>query len=256
MCGFFYARHLEITMSILSQGTQIYALVPTSANPLAFEILEIECATAFSPGGNPADQIETTCLSETVRSYMRGLRTPGQASLTLNADPRNASHVRLHQLSEDDSIENIHWAVGWSDGKGISPTVAQLGSLQALSLTNPGAGYTSAPTVAITGGGGSGATATAQIADGKIVGFTITDPGAGYTSAPTVALSGGAGSGATATAVVSTEVDFILPPTRTWFVFDGYVSDFPFDFAANTVVTTAATIQRSGGSAWIRKAAA
>ncbi|MDO1979112.1 phage tail tube protein, partial [Escherichia coli] len=49
--------------------------------------------------------------------------------------------------------------------------------------------------------------------------------------------------------------DFVLPPTRTWFVFRGYVSDFPFDFAANAVVTSTATIQRSGGSAWIRKSA-
>lgn len=162
-------------MSILAQGTQIYALVPTVANPAIMEVIEIECATAFTPGGNPADQIETTCLSEKVRSYMRGLRTPGQASLTLNADPRNASHVRLYQLSEDDTIESVAWVVGWSDGTGIAPTVSTDGD------------------------------------------------------------------------------DFELPPTRTWFLFDGYVSDFPFDFAANTVVTTAATIQRSGGSAWIRK---
>ena len=175
MCGFFYARHLENAMSMLTQGTQVYALIPSVANPSTLEVVEIECATALSPGGNPADQIETTCLSETVRRYMRGLRTPGQASLTLNADSRNASHIRLYQLSEDDSIESVSWAVGWSDGKGIPPTVNVAGD------------------------------------------------------------------------------DFELPTTRTWFIFEGYVADFPFDFAANTVVTTAATIQRSGGSAWIRK---
>jgi len=256
MCGFFYARHLEITMSILSQGTQIYALVPTAANPAVFEILEIECATAFSPGGNPADQIEVTCLSDKVRRYMRGLRTPGQASLTLNADPQNASHVRLHQLSEDDSIESIRWAVGWSDGLDIAPTVGTDGALAALSLTTGGTGYTTAPTVAITGGGGTGATATAIVSGGAVTGFNITNAGTGYTSQPTVALTGGAGTGAAATAVVGDSDDFVLPNTRTWFIFDGYVSDFPFDFAANAAVTTAATIQRSGGSAWIRKVAA
>ncbi|POG14154.1 phage tail protein [Pseudomonas putida] len=242
-------------MSILSQGTQIYSLVPSAGNPSIFEVMEIECATAFSPGGNPADQIETTCLSETVRSYMRGLRTPGQATLSLNADPRNASHVRLHQLSEDDSIESIRWVVGWSDGKGIAPTVGSSGTLAAISLSDGGSGYTSAPAVAITGGGGTGATATAIVSGGEVTGFNITNPGSGYTSPPTIALTGGGGSDAAATAVLGAGDDFVLPPTRTWFLFDGYVSDFPFDFAANAVVTTAATIQRSGGSAWIRKTA-
>jgi hypothetical protein len=253
MRGFFYARHLENAMSILTQGTQVFALVPTVLNPSLFEVMEIECATAFSPGGNPADQIEVTCLSDAVRRYMRGLRTPGQASLTLNADPRNASHIRLHQLSEDDSVESIRWVVGWSDGKGILPTVGTSGSLAAISLGDGGSGYTTAPSVAITGGGGTGATATAVIAGGEVTGFNITNPGSGYTTPPTIALTGGGGTGAAATAVLGEGDDFVLPSTRTWFVFDGYVSDFPFDFAANAVVTTAATIQRSGGSAWIRK---
>lgn len=155
-------------MAILAQGTQIYAIDPADNS-----LITVECATAFTPGGAPADQIETTCLEDSTRAYLRGLRTPGQASLTINADPRNASHIRLHELSEDDTVETIHWAVGWSDG----------------------------------------------------------------TAAPTVDSSG----------------DFVLPTTRTWFVFDGYISDFPFDFAANTVVTTAMAIQRSGGSSWIKK---
>lgn len=243
-------------MSILSQGTQVYAMVPSLTTPGTLEVMEVECATAFNPGGNPADQIEDTCLSATVRSYKRGLRTPGQASLTLNADPRNESHVRLHQLSEDDSIENISWAVGWSDGKDIAPGVAPEGGVASVAVTAGGTGYTSAPTVAFSGGGGgTGAAGTAIVSGGAVVGINITNPGSGYTSAPSVALTGGGGgTGAAATAELG-DGDFLLPPTRTWFVFDGYVSDFPFDFAANAVVTTAATIQRSGGSAWIRKTA-
>ncbi|MDM3891735.1 phage tail tube protein [Pseudomonas promysalinigenes] len=86
-----------------------------------------------------------------------------------------------------------------------------------------------------------------------MVGFDITNAGTGYTTRPTVSFTGGAGTGAAATAVLGEADDFVLPPTRTWFLFDGYVSDFPFDFAANAAVTTAATIQRSGGSAWIPK---
>ena len=65
-----------------------------------------------------------------------------------------------------------------------------------------GSGYT-APTVALTGGGGSGATASATVRSGVIKSLALTFPGFGYT-APVVAItdSGGPGAGATATAAV------------------------------------------------------
>lgn len=68
-------------MSILTQGTQIYALVPPVSGTGAATVLEIEGVTSFNPGGNPADQIEDPCLSDTSRKYKKGLRTPGQATL-------------------------------------------------------------------------------------------------------------------------------------------------------------------------------
>ena len=170
-------------MSVLTQGSQVFFIDPAYDSNGA-GVREVECATTFSPGGNPADQIEDTCLSATTRSYRPGLRTPGQATLGLNADPSNASHLRLHALSETDPSPVLKWAVGWADGP----------------------------------------------LDGDGV----------PTALPTVDSQG----------------DFVLPTTRTWFTFSGYVSDFPFDFAANTVVTTQATIQRSGGSAWVPKVTA
>lgn len=47
------------------------------------------------------------------------------------------------------------------------------------------------------------ATATAQLANGFVVGATITDSGCGYTNTPLVVIEGGGGTGATATAVVN-----------------------------------------------------
>ncbi|HEL8386178.1 TPA: phage tail protein, partial [Escherichia coli] len=44
-------------MSVLTQGTQLYVLIDGVVS-------EVECITSFSPGSNPADQIEDTCLSE------------------------------------------------------------------------------------------------------------------------------------------------------------------------------------------------
>lgn len=239
-------------MPALTQGTQVFALVPLLNNPSTFEVLPIECATAFSPGGSPRDSIDTTCLEETEdRTSVPGLGTPGQASLTLQADPNKASHVRLFQVYQA-RVKGIKFAVGWSDGK-APPTVGASGTLAAISLGAGGSGYTTAPTVAITGGGGTGATATATISGGAVTGFTITNPGSGYTSTPTIALSGGGGAGASATAVLGAGDDFVLPTSRTWCLFEGWVSDFPFDFAANSTVSTVVAIQRSGGFAWIRK---
>ncbi len=76
--------------------------------------------------------------------------------------------------------------------------------VSALVIDNGGSGYTSAPTLTITGddGNGSGATATATVSGGQIVDVTITNHGSGYTKAPTVTLAGGGGTGASLSAIV------------------------------------------------------
>ena len=79
---------------------------------------------------------------------------------------------------------------------------AWTGGLAALAITAGGSAYTSAPTVSLTGGGGSGAQATAVVSGGAIIGLNITDTGQGYTTAPAVSFSGGGGTGAAATAAI------------------------------------------------------
>ena len=77
------------------------------------------------------------------------------------------------------------------------------GVAPAPSITAGGSGYTSAPTVSFSGGGGSGAAGTAVVTNGVVTSIQITNPGTGYTGAPTISISGGGGSGATATATLS-----------------------------------------------------
>ena len=77
-------------------------------------------------------------------------------------------------------------------------------SIQKVFLTNPGAGYTEAPSVRFAGDG-VGASATSIIGDGVIGIVTITGGGSGYTTAtaPVVTFSGSATVSAVATVRVS-----------------------------------------------------
>jgi phage tail sheath protein FI len=77
-----------------------------------------------------------------------------------------------------------------------------------IAVGDGGTGYTAA-TVAITGGGGEGAEATAVIADGVITGITVTKAGFGYTSAPDVAITGD-GSDAAATATTGASANPVV----------------------------------------------
>ena len=72
--------------------------------------------------------------------------------------------------------------------------------ISSIQVTNPGAGFTSSPTITIEGDG-TGANASATIVNGKIQSIEIVNRGIDYTRA-TVTISGGGGYGATATAVI------------------------------------------------------
>jgi FtsP/CotA-like multicopper oxidase with cupredoxin domain len=80
------------------------------------------------------------------------------------------------------------------------------GPVKSLTLTDGGSGYASAPSVNITGGGGTGATASLTFFGAFVNNLTLTDPGAGYSTAPTISFVGGGGTGAAATASISGSV--------------------------------------------------
>ena len=77
-----------------------------------------------------------------------------------------------------------------------------------VTVTNPGSGYTSAPTVTFSGGGATTqATGYAEILGGQVSCVKILTLGSGYTSAPTVTFSGG---GATSQATATSGLGTIL----------------------------------------------
>lgn len=69
----------------------------------------------------------------------------------------------------------------------------------AIEVKSAGAGYIAPPFVHVSGGGGFGAVAVAEISDGQVTGIRIISSGSGYSTLPEVTLSGG---GFTTAAVV------------------------------------------------------
>lgn len=109
-------------MSIVAQGTELYALVPTENDESQYEVLKLECPTSINLGEDSTDEIDATCLDESTRKTMPGVETPGTVSVPIYPDPTVYAHQRFFNLQR----KTLKWALGWSDGTGIAPEVKEL----------------------------------------------------------------------------------------------------------------------------------
>ena len=103
-------------------------------------------------------------------------------------------------VSADANIRTEPWK-NWLDNVGFEVTE--------LILTSKGSGYATNPTVIISGGGGTGATAKAFITNGSVNRIILLTSGSKYLSTPTVTLQGGLaenGVAATAVAIIDNSV--------------------------------------------------
>ncbi len=80
------------------------------------------------------------------------------------------------------SVPAASQAVGYTLAGGGASVVR--GKIAAIGVARAGAAYSSAPGVSISGGGGSGAVATAQLLNGSVSGIAVQAGGAGYVPAP------------------------------------------------------------------------
>lgn len=101
------------------------------------------------------------------------------------------------------NVVQLAFSGGGSDSSAILDAHLSSGGVGAISITNQGSGYSSNPTVVFTGGGGTGAAATAVETAGKVVSIVVTNAGTGYITAPAVTFTGGGGTGASATALLT-----------------------------------------------------
>jgi hypothetical protein len=157
--------------------------------------------------------------------------------------------------------------------KGPAVTVASSamsGYVDAINVVSAGNGYSTAPTVTLTGGSPTtAAVARAEVSGGRVIGVTVSDAGKGYTSAPTVAIStsnaagaafnvgvlgsvramtvssGGSGYTSAPTVVFST-AQGLTKANASVTVTDGVVSAIDL-LSGGTGATTAVTASLSGG---------
>ena len=86
-----------------------------------------------------------------------------------------------------------------------TPTITISSGITGTTSIVGGSGYTNGVfTLGINGGSGSGCTGTFTISGGALTSISITSPGTGYTSAPTLSFSVAGGTGASATATLGT----------------------------------------------------
>lgn len=96
-------------------GTELFFLDPADCS-----VVQVGCPTSITGLDSTIEQLETTCLESTARTYEAGLATPGTASFTLNLDPQDASHTRLLELKA--AGLSTKWVIGFPDAIGTAPT--------------------------------------------------------------------------------------------------------------------------------------
>ena len=95
-------------MAIKTQGTQVYFIDPDD-----YSVVEVTGVTSFNPGGAPFDELETTSLTDTDKTYIPGLRSPTEATIELNFDPTNSSHIQIFSMFTAGTV--LEWVAGWAD---------------------------------------------------------------------------------------------------------------------------------------------
>lgn len=92
--------------------------------------------------------------------------------------------LRITPLAYNSNVHTYEWIIpAQLKVQATGTAVLNAGKVESVVITDGGSGYTSAPTVTITGTGGTGATATATVTDGVVTSVTVTAQGSAYTAA-------------------------------------------------------------------------
>ena len=101
----------KVNKGVLTQGTSVW--IKHGETPV---LTKMNCITGVVIGDDVPTDIDDTCLEEEdSKTSSYGLSTPGEGSISINTDPKNATHITLLQLADD--REYVEVFIGLSDGK-------------------------------------------------------------------------------------------------------------------------------------------
>lgn len=119
--------------SVKTAGTELFIIDPADDS-----LLKIDCPTVISGLSGSRSQIDDSCLEDIADSFQGGRITPGTATLGINTDPQNASHLRLHQLYKEGT--KFKFAIGWGDFTPPPPAAGPVPVVDSNGNFNPAAG--------------------------------------------------------------------------------------------------------------------
>lgn len=220
-------RSDRMTADLITVGADVSGDLNFELSFASFdELIAAALCSAWSAptGGVSSIKNGVNLLSFTIQKHFQDLAVPiyqnfigcriGGMTLDFQTGQILTGTFSVMGCQADTSPNQIAGATIQSPGLGNEPmnAVSNLSSISksegeiiAITVTNGGTGYTTAPTVSITGGGGTGATAVAVLSGDEVSEVIITNPGSGYTSAPTISFTGD-GTDAAATATVGGEL--------------------------------------------------
>jgi hypothetical protein len=133
------------------------------------------------------DYVITKITSDTAATVESGINGGSITEVTSGTSYTLSEKPVFVSMSE--SSGDASKVFGVDDNTNNGENYASAGKVVEVGVANAGSGYTEAPAVNITGGGGSGAAGTATISGGVVTGITLTNNGSSYENVPAVYIN-------------------------------------------------------------------